>query len=287
MKRNMMPRDDSARSEDPARRPGPAKVVRIGQQSQRVIRAEAGVVSERLTALIHELSSLLDGSLRHVSLMSGVINRAAIEPGQEHELERRLGVIRGALEQMAVCVDHAAGREKRAWLTPGTINEAVGSAIAIAEPLATERRVEIISEIDERAGRAPAMCIYTIVLNAVRNAVEAIGELPDNGRAFAGRIEVRVVDAPIGSRDGVRISISDNGPGLSAKALRMGVGAPGATTKRGHLGVGLALVRELVEQRGGWMDLHHRDNAPGACLSVWLPSDTPRLPALPPGNTTT
>ncbi len=273
----MRPQDDSARSEDPTRPLGSPRIVPIGQQRvphsshARQIRAEAGSISDRLTALIHELSSLLDGTLRHVSLMTGALTRTAIEPAQEHDLERRLKIIRAALEQMTVCVDHAAGRDKRAWLTPGTVNEAVGSAIAIAEPLATEQRVEITAVMDEAAGRAPAMCVYTVVLNGVRNAIEAIGERPGERGVSVGQVEVRVDDAPMGGRPGVRIAITDNGPGVSAAALRLGAGSPGATTKRGHLGVGLALVRELVEQRRGWIDLGNRIDSPGAALTVWLP----------------
>ena len=300
MNRHMRPQDDSARSEDPTRPLGQPKVIRVGQQlapGARQIRAEAGAISERLTALIHELSSLLDGTLRHVSLMSGALTRTSIEPGQEQDLERRLKVIRAALEQMTVCVDHAAGRDKRAWLTPGTINEAVGSAIAIAEPLATEQSIEVIATIDEAAGRAPAMCVYTIVLNAVRNAIEAISEartsrtlppltpLTPHTPLTTGSVEVRVNDAPAGGRAGLRITISDNGPGVSPALFRLGAGSPGATTKRGHLGVGLALVRELIEQHGGWMDLGNRIDKPGACLSVWLPREANRLAPWPDAPT--
>jgi signal transduction histidine kinase len=84
--------------------------------------------------------------------------------------------------------------------------------------------------------------LYRIVLNLVRNAVEALVE---NGRA--GKVCVRA--ERVGSR--VRIDVEDNGPGIPA-ALHARLFQPFATAARsGGSGLGLAIARDLARAHGG------------------------------------
>jgi C4-dicarboxylate-specific signal transduction histidine kinase len=69
---------------------------------------------------------------------------------------------------------------------------------------------------------------------------------------------------------GVRIAVTDHGPGVSAQ-LGDNIFHPFVTTKRDGLGVGLAISRTIVQSCGG--SLTYRDNpAGGAIFAVELPA---------------
>src|SRR5216117_154418 len=94
----------------------------------------------------------------------------------------------------------------------------------------------------------------------VKNAVDAL-----SGRG--GRIEVDVE-----SRDGVgRVSIRDDGPGV-APDIQGQLFEPGASSKTGGWGIGLALARRIVEQQhGGRVDFHPGPEGKGSVFELEFP----------------
>src|SRR4029077_6400972 len=94
-----------------------------------------------------------------------------------------------------------------------------------------------------------------VIWNLLANAVK----FPPAG----GQIEVRVV----ADADEVALTVRDTGPGVEADFLphafdRFRQGAAGTTRAHGGLGLGLAIVRHLVELHGGTVSA--TNNAPGA-----------------------
>jgi signal transduction histidine kinase len=84
--------------------------------------------------------------------------------------------------------------------------------------------------------------LYRVVLNLVRNAVEALVE-----QSRPGKVCVRA--ERVGSR--VRIDVEDNGPGIPP-ALHAKLFQPFATAARsGGSGLGLAIARDLARAHGG------------------------------------
>ena len=66
-----------------------------------------------------------------------------------------------------------------------------------------------------------------------------------------------------------RIAISDNGPGISAEALRK-LFVPFFTTKANGTGLGLAVVQKIIVQHGGQVDVRNQPGG-GAAFIVTLP----------------
>ena len=100
-----------------------------------------------------------------------------------------------------------------------------------------------------------------VVANLLVNACEG------NGRRSATTVEVRAALDP--ARPGfVKVEIDDDGPGFSDEILNGGP-RQGITTKTGGTGLGLGLVRGLVEASGGEMRLGNRDGG-GAQVSLWF-----------------
>ncbi len=70
--------------------------------------------------------------------------------------------------------------------------------------------------------------------------------------------------------DGVEILVLDTGPGIPAKVLPS-LFEPGFTTTPRHKGLGLHIVRSIVESQGGTVEAANRDGHSGAAFKILLP----------------
>ena len=89
------------------------------------------------------------------------------------------------------------------------------------------------------------------------------------------RRDGRVLGAIVTLRDRTELEtlvrVRDTGPGVPA-AARAAVFEPGYSTKGEEgRGVGLSLVRQLVERRGGWVEVEDAREGCGAVFTAWLP----------------
>lgn len=69
---------------------------------------------------------------------------------------------------------------------------------------------------------------------------------------------------------GVEIVVSDNGPGISPKILAR-VFEPGVSTRAKRSGLGLHIVKSIVEERGGTVEAANGANGRGARFTILLP----------------
>jgi signal transduction histidine kinase len=125
--------------------------------------------------------------------------------------------------------------------------------------------VELALADDSNGARAVvaggAQALERLVQNLVVNACEG------DGQRVAKHVDVRVTVAAEPER--LRIDVRDDGPGF-ASAVLAAEGDPVATTKRGGSGLGLALVRELLDASDGRVTHANRPEG-GAIVSVELP----------------
>ncbi len=85
--------------------------------------------------------------------------------------------------------------------------------------------------------------VQQVVMNLLVNAIDAIRKLESEG----GDIEVGISHA---GKDGVLVTVGDNGPGIPATEISE-VFQPFVTTKPGGLGMGLAICKSIVDAHGG------------------------------------
>jgi signal transduction histidine kinase len=81
---------------------------------------------------------------------------------------------------------------------------------------------------------------------------------------------VIVVSAHRGS-DGIRICVTDNGPGIDPAILPR-IFTARFSTKSSSPGLGLHIVRSIVSQNGGTVSAANRENGAGAAFSILLPN---------------
>lgn len=106
-----------------------------------------------------------------------------------------------------------------------------------------------------------------VLVNLVRNAMDAMAETPPARRRITIRSAVKAAD--------VEVSVGDNGTGLSAEVLGK-LFTPFVTTKSHGLGIGLMIAQRIVDAHGGTINAENLNG--GATFTVTLPrSATPKL----------
>lgn len=114
-------------------------------------------------------------------------------------------------------------------------------------------RNEIIVNYDDDA-------LTQVLMNLLLNASQAL-----NGK---GKVEVQI-EALNKGRDGVHVSIRDNGPGLPGSAEK--IFEPFFTTKSRGSGLGLPVCKQIVEKHGGRISLESHAGQ-GTTAHIWLPA---------------
>jgi signal transduction histidine kinase len=69
--------------------------------------------------------------------------------------------------------------------------------------------------------------------------------------------------------DFVHITVADNGPGIAPEVMQK-LFEPPFTTRPGHLGLGLAICREILKKMGGDLDIASQPGK-GAVFTVLYP----------------
>ena len=105
--------------------------------------------------------------------------------------------------------------------------------------------------------------IEQVVLNLVRNAIEAMGEVPPERRSLT------IGSAQAGG-DRVRLEVADSGPGLSPEVADS-LFNPFVTTKPQGMGLGLSISRGIVESHGGQLTVESEPGR-GAVFTFSLPA---------------
>jgi nitrogen fixation/metabolism regulation signal transduction histidine kinase len=215
----------------------------------------------------------------------------AMTPAQLEVLDRGTSTIVNQVAAMKRMVDEFRdyARLPAARLEPLDLNllvEEIGAlygadsaAVAGADvPAAGAARVELRLAPDLPLLEADAGQIRQVLHNLVGNALESIaGATPGSG-ARAGLVLVRTelvsIDHPgrgaaTRSARAVRLSVEDNGPGFPANILRRAF-EPYITTKPRGTGLGLALVRKIIDEHDGRIEIVNREGASGATVTIVL-----------------
>jgi signal transduction histidine kinase len=230
------------------------------------------LTADRLTLVAHELRNMLDGSMRWLGLAAAALPEGEVVGDAERLAAAReqIMTVQGTLERMSSMVN-AALRSKGVPIGSPLlgVSEAVSLGMAIdhaadvVRPLAMERGVQITLSIGPDAGCVPAGLLYTVVLNAMINAVQSIGRAAEKDTLNPGGLVE--VSASIDPKTGEAVvAVTDDGAGIDPRvrgerAFRHGV----STRDDGH-GIGLAISRQIVASMSGTISLSDRADRPGA-----------------------
>lgn len=189
-------------------------------------------LNQPLTAAANYLKGarrLLDGGdADNLPTVRDAIDRAADQALRAGQIIRRLR-------------DFVARREseRRIENLPTLIEEA--SALALVGAKETGVRVSFDFAPEAALVLADKVQVQQVLLNLIRNAVEAMQETP--------RRELVVVTS-LGEDEMVRVDVTDTGTGIAADVAEH-LFQPFVTSKAQGMGVGLSISRTIIEAHGG------------------------------------
>ncbi len=223
---------------------GADKMITIGQLS---------------AGLAHEIGSPLQ-------VLTG--RASTLETHTDPEVRRQATILVAQSERIARIVEQllSFGRRKAATIATCDLVEPVRRVIELLAGEARRRGIALVVEIDEQDHRIEADSdqLEQVVLNLVTNALAAT----DTG----GTITVAVVAAA--EAGSVRLIVRDTGAGIPID-VQPRLFEPFFTTRAhvGGTGLGLAVVRAIVDEHGGAIEVHSTPGH-GAELVVSFPSRT-------------
>lgn len=202
-------------------------------------------MGEMASTLAHELNQPLTAAVSYLNGCRELISRNG---GRSEDLAMlRVGIERAAEQALR------AGqiiRRLREFVSRGETDRRVENlptlieeANALALVGAKEVGVQVRFQLDPRAANvlADKVQIQQVLLNLMRNAIEAMQEVPERILTLSTAVE----------DDGmVKVSIADTGPGIAPEAVQR-LFEPFYTTKSHGMGVGLSISRTIVEAHGG------------------------------------
>ncbi|MGH7789735.1 MAG: PAS domain-containing sensor histidine kinase [Candidatus Binatia bacterium] len=224
---------DRKRAEDEARR--------HQQELAHVLRRRT--MGEMAAVLAHEVNQPLTAI---VSYAKGCAHRLRARPDDVEPLLSAMEEIAAQAVRAGEIIRRLRGFVRKSELQrqPVQLNALVREVLRFVDAEARERNIRVPVELqaDLPLVEVDTVQIEQVVLNLLRNALEAIDDPPGE------RPELTIRTRCTGQE--VEVAVSDTGAGLPA-ALAAEIFEPFITSKPEGLGMGLSICRTIVEAHGG------------------------------------
>jgi signal transduction histidine kinase len=230
------------------------------QSQQQLIRAsKLAVVGEMSAVIAHEVRTPL-GILMSSAQM---LRRESNITKEGREL---VGFIESETQRLNRLVSSMldTARQRAVTYAAVDINELVHASVAMLAGQAATRQVEVREVIAASDGviQCDKEQITQVLLNILVNGLQIL--------KHGGRIEVSTIDAG----DFLRIEIADDGPGIDP-AERTRVFEAFFFQREGGIGLGLAIVQQIVASHGGEIEAAE-SRLGGALFRILLPREQTR-----------
>ncbi|MFY7816990.1 MAG: two-component system sensor histidine kinase NtrB [Akkermansiaceae bacterium] len=239
---------------------------------------QATIESERLGALTllaagvaHEIGNPLNSLGIHLQLLDRKIKKLAA--GDRQTLEEHLNTARqeiqrldSILKQFLQAIRPTTLRRERV-----KIDELCRDVLRLLEPELSARGIRVALDL---ASDLPVLELDSVQMqqvfhNVLRNAAQAVSQDVEG-----------CITVSIHSNDyEIQILIADNGIGISPEQMGT-MFEPYHSTKEGGTGLGLLIVRRIIREHGGEMEIESREGS-GTRVSLFLPLAAKKARLLP------
>lgn len=265
---------------------------------QKRIQEELFKYQEQLEELVKERTKELEEAQERLIRQEKLAILGQLAGGIGHELRNPLGVIKNAAYYLNMIIEEEEPRPEIQEVIQ-VLNKEIGNAERIITSLldyarakTPDRRKADVNQIVHEAlssvltnvlsndssgievslnleeGLPPIMAdqgqLVQVFNNIIQNGIQA---LPHNeSMRQTGRLVIRTI---IEKPDWVTVSVSDNGVGIREENIHK-IFEPLFTTKAKGIGLGMAVVKTLVEGHGGVIDVMSQEGV-GTTFTVMLP----------------
>lgn len=240
---------------------------------------EETIHSERLSALTllaagvaHEIGNPLNSLNIHLQLLDRKLRR--VEDPVRKELKDALDIARAEIDRLDSIVQQFLGAIRPASLDLGleNLNSLISETVEFLRNEITDRDISVELELrtDLPLAEVDRTQIKQAFFNVIKNATQAMrpgGTL---------RIESKL------DNQYIRLTFRDTGGGIAPEHMSK-IFNPYFTTKQGGSGLGLLIVRRIVREHGGEIDLVSHDGQ-GLEFTIRIPVRDQRARLLPPSD---
>ena len=239
------------------------------EQAARESAEQANRLKDRFLAIVsHELRTPLNAILGWTDMLcKGMLDDA--------KRERAYQVVYNSAQRQAQLVDELldvariVSGKLRLDRTAVDLQEVIRAALNAVQPAADAKGVQIVFDADASIGaiEGDKARFQQIVWNLVSNAIKFT--------PTGGGVNVRLRR----SDDCVELTVADTGEGIP-EAIIGSVFEPfrqadeSTTRSNGGLGLGLSIVKHLVEAHGGTVSVYSEGKDQGAAFTVRIPAET-------------
>lgn len=223
-----------------------------------------------------------------------------------HDLKNPISVILGRAEMSADYLaqtpipaerlgDQIAHIRESAHRMIGMVDSLVADAMADAFDISVRREkvdlAQVVGDVAEVNRPLAARKGQTIELS-VQSGMQALGDIDRLREAVDNVLSNAIKYTPVGGhiglsvareKDEVLIRVSDDGPGLSPEDMTRLFGrfqrlSAKPTGGESSTGLGLSIVKRIIDLHNGRVTAQARDAGPGATFTIALPVDAPGAP---------
>jgi signal transduction histidine kinase len=259
----------------------PSRIAEIDELAAGLRRA-AGVLAQRnrerddasrlkdefLMTISHELRTPLTAICGWARMLATGEIREAQKPKAIASIERNAVALQHLVDELLDMSQIVAGK-MHLEIEQVSLGEIVAAAVDTVRPAADSKGIQVRTDLASECGLVPgdARRLQQVVWNLMSNAVKFTGG--------GGRVDVSCRQ----TSGHVEIAVTDTGIGIDREFVpyvfeRFRQGATGATRSHAGLGLGLSIVRDIVQLHGGAVTAENNVPPPGATFRVTLPLAT-------------
>jgi signal transduction histidine kinase len=224
-------------------------------------------MSALTTSMGHELAQPLSAVRNNAAALQRMVAADNVSPEETREILADIQA--GAVLAIQIFDRHRSMlRGHPLQKQPIDVHLVIDESLALVAREMKERQIELAVDIPSTAGVVDGdqVLLQQVFLNLVRNAMDALGQMPPEQRHITIRSSV--------GADSIEVAVSDTGPGLPPEVADK-LYKPFVTTKSNGLGIGLTIAHSIVTAHGGTI-VARANPGGGTTFTVKLPRQTPR-----------